>query len=227
MKRLSRIAVGAALAASLLAQGCATQPRPGEDPVYRAAQPVPQPPVRAVTGSVYQSGYSMRLFENPVAREVGDILTITLREKTDAKKTAETGVTKDSSGAASAALAASGLAIQPWSVNADAAADREVDGAGESAQSNRLTGNISVVVSDVLPNGNLVVGGEKWITLNQGEEYIRISGIVRPEDIAPNNTVPSLAVADARISYGGTGPIADANQLGWLARFFVSAVFPL
>jgi len=89
-----------------------------------------------------------------------------------------------------------------------------------------LAGNISVVVSEVLPNGNLVVRGEKWMTLNQGDEFIRITGIVRPQDIDPDNTVSSYLVANARIGYGGTGPVADANVLGWLTRFFISAVFP-
>jgi len=223
-----RVAICCAATAALLAVGCASQPTPGGDPAYRPAPPPPAPAVetRPVTGSLYHAGYSMRLFENPVARQVGDILTITLAERTDAKKKAATDVSKDSSSSVSAALDASGLKVLPWSLDLDSTGDREFDGGGNSAQSNSLKGNISVVVAEVLPNGNLVVRGEKWLTLNEGEEYIRISGIVRPEDISPANTISSLLVADARISYGGTGPIADANKLGWLTRFFVSAVFP-
>lgn len=221
-----RIGTGFTLIGLLLLGGCATQPKPGDNPDYMAARPVVPPPAPPVSGSLYRAGYNMRLFEDPIARNVGDILTITLIEKTDAKKKADTGLSKESNGTVSADLGTSGLQTKPWSVDFDASAQRDFDGSGKSEQSNSLKGNISVVVSDVLPNGNLVVRGEKWIALNQGEEYIRISGLVRPEDVGPDNTVPSFLVADARISYGGTGAIADANTLGWLTRFFISAVFP-
>jgi flagellar L-ring protein FlgH len=83
-----------------------------------------------------------------------------------------------------------------------------------------------VTVADVLPNGNLVVRGEKWLTLNQGDEYIQISGIVRPIDIRTDNTVLSGLVADARITYSGKGMVADSNKMGWLSRFFASAIWP-
>jgi flagellar L-ring protein precursor FlgH len=100
------------------------------------------------------------------------------------------------------------------------------DGEGTSAQSNVLTGFISVTVAKRLVNGNLLVRGQKWITINQGREYVRIQGIVRPVDIAPDNTVLSTQVADAIIAYGGTGTLADANTKGWLARFFDSKWMP-
>lgn len=214
------------LAGLLLLGGCATTPKPGDDPAYVAARPLAAPLPPPVGGGLYRAGYDMRLFEDPIARNVGDILTITLIEQTAAKKKADTAVTKDTDVGAAAALSASGINTQPWSTDITAQTERDFEGSGESEQSNSLKGNISVVVADVLPNGNLVVQGEKWIALNQGEEYIRITGLVRPQDIAPDNTVPSFLVADARISYGGTGPIADANTLGWLTRFFISAVFP-
>ena len=99
-------------------------------------------------------------------------------------------------------------------------------GQGSSNQSNRLQGAIAVQVAKVLPNGNLVVQGEKWIKLNQGDEFIQLRGIIRPEDISPLNTVPSSLVADARISYGGTGIIEEANTPGWLTRFFTSPLNP-
>lgn len=184
-------------------------------------------PRTQMTGSLYRAGYGMRLFEDPIASQVGDILTIVLTEKTDAKKKAATGMGKDSKNVASAGIVTDGLSSKPWSAELDLSANRDFDGSGKSEQSNSLKGSISVVVSEVLPNGNLVVGGEKWITLNQGNEYIRISGIVRPQDIQPGNTVSSLQVADARITYGGTGAVADSNRPGWLARFFLGPIFPL
>ena len=84
-----------------------------------------------------------------------------------------------------------------------------------------------MTVADVLPNGNLVIRGEKRLNLNQGNEYVKISGIVRPTDVTASNTVPSTKVADATIVYSADGANADANKVGWLSRFFLSAVFPL
>jgi len=100
------------------------------------------------------------------------------------------------------------------------------DGEGTSAQSNVLTGSISVTVAKRLVNGNLLVRGQKWVTINQGREYVKIQGIVRPTDINPDDTVPSTKVADAVIAYGGQGTLADANTKGWLARFFDSKYMP-
>ena len=92
--------------------------------------------------------------------------------------------------------------------------------------SNNLTGNITVTVHDVYPNGVLLVKGEKWLTLNQGDEYIRISGLIRPQDISSDNTVPSTKLADARIAYSGTGVVNDTNVMGWMSKFFISALMP-
>ncbi len=100
------------------------------------------------------------------------------------------------------------------------------DGASDSSQSNRLDGSITVTVAERLPNGNLLVRGEKRITINQGEEFIRVQGIVRPVDIGPANSVASTKVADARITYSGRGTLADSNRPGWLSRFFNSPWFP-
>ncbi|MEY6431893.1 flagellar basal body L-ring protein FlgH [Thioalkalicoccus limnaeus] len=241
MTPLSWIGGGLGAAGLLLIGGCASvtkpPPVPGDNPAYVAARPVPPPPEAVppvvmpsptqFTGSLYRAGYGMMLFENAVARNIGDILTITLMEKTAAKKNAMTGLAKDSTGSLEAAIRAAGMNVDPRSLDLDVTVDRAFDGVGKSEQSNSLQGNISVVVSEVLPNGNLLVGGEKWLTLNQGEEFIRITGIVRPQDIRPDNTVSSLLVADARISYGGTGTLADTNRPGWLTRFFLNPIFPL
>jgi flagellar L-ring protein precursor FlgH len=104
--------------------------------------------------------------------------------------------------------------------------ERTFDGNGSSSQSNQLTGQITVTVAQRLSNGNLMVRGEKWLTINQGQELVRIAGIVRPQDIGQDNTVPSTRVADARISYTGRGTLADANTRGWLSRFFNSKWMP-
>jgi flagellar L-ring protein precursor FlgH len=101
------------------------------------------------------------------------------------------------------------------------------DGEGDSAQSNKLDGTITVSVAQVLPNGYLVVQGEKWIGINQGDEFMRLRGIVRPVDIRADNTVLSTQVGNAQIAYGGTGVLADTNRQGWLTRFFSTIVWPL
>jgi flagellar L-ring protein precursor FlgH len=100
------------------------------------------------------------------------------------------------------------------------------DGEGDSSQSNKLTGDITVTVTEVLSNGNLIVRGEKRIGINQGNEYIKLSGIVRPSDIDSTNTVESTRLADPTIVYVGDGAVADASVMGWLSKFFISALMP-
>ena len=105
-------------------------------------------------------------------------------------------------------------------------AERDFSGSARSSQQNSLVGAIAVTVHQVLPNGVLLVRGEKSLRLNQGDEYIRLSGLVRPEDINRFNQVSSQSIADARISYAGKGVLSDSNSAGWLTRFFTSPWFP-
>ena len=104
--------------------------------------------------------------------------------------------------------------------DASASGTNTFDGKGEATQSNQLNGEISVTVAEVYPNGTLLVRGEKLLTLNRGDEHIRISGIVRDADISADNRVPSTRVANAKITYSGNGEIARASRQGWLQRFF-------
>ncbi|MFA7096514.1 MAG: flagellar basal body L-ring protein FlgH [Gammaproteobacteria bacterium] len=214
-----------ALCGALLLAGCAAGPKRGEE--YAPTYPVPPTPIEQNNGAIYQSGNAVLLFEDVKARRVGDLITIVLTERTDASKKASTSASKDSS----VDIANPTLFGRPFSANShnlemQISGSRDFDGKADSSQSNKLTGNITVTVAQVLPNGNLVVRGEKWIALNQGEEYIQISGIVRPIDIRPDNTVLSTQVGDARISYSGKGELASANAMGWLTRFFMSALWP-
>ena len=78
----------------------------------------------------------------------------------------------------------------------------------------------------VLNNGSLVIRGEKWISINNGDEFIRVTGLVRSQDIKPDNTVDSTRMANARIQYSGTGTFADAQKVGWLSQFFMSDWWP-
>jgi flagellar L-ring protein precursor FlgH len=101
------------------------------------------------------------------------------------------------------------------------------DGEGSSSQSNSLVGSLTVTVMDVQANGNLVVQGDKSLKLNQGDEFVHISGVIRPADIATDNTVTSDKLADAHISYSGKGILDNSNRMGWLSRFFNSVFAPL
>lgn len=179
-------------------------------------------------GSIFQQGRSVRLFEDSKAYRIGDLLTIALRESTNASKSAETNTEKedevDTSAAALLGVAPTlkGNAILTNTLDGS----RSFEGSGDSAQSNSLTGEIAVMVTDVLPGGNLSIRGEKIIGLNQGSEFIRISGLVRPQDVSANNVVLSSKIANARIYYGGGGVIAESNTRGWLSRMFDSPMFP-
>jgi flagellar L-ring protein precursor FlgH len=196
------------------------------------AMPAPPPPVIESSppsnGTIYAAGNEMSLFTDLRARRVGDVLTIVLQEATSASKSASTSTRKATDISlpgptiAGRPVTAGGTSVLDMGVSGD----REFDGEGSASQSNRLQGNITVTVVRRLQNGNLVVQGQKWLRLNHGDEFVQIAGIVRPYDVREDNTVTSDRVADARISYGGKGVIASANQPGWLDRFFNSALMP-
>ena len=180
-------------------------------------------------GSIFQAGRSVRLFEDNKAYRIGDVLSVVLSESTNASNSAETTTTKDDDmeNSVSALLGVVPTLNGNEIFNNELESKRKFTGKGESEQSNSLSGEIAVMVVDILPNGNLVVRGEKLIGLNQGSEFIRISGLVRPLDVSTNNTIMSRKLANARIYYGGGGVIAEANTRGWLSRMFSSPGFPL
>jgi flagellar L-ring protein precursor FlgH len=221
----------------VLLAGCQTQ-GPLRDANYSPIRPVAQPPAPTGNGAIYQLGHEVSWFEDIRARRVGDLLTVTLVEKTAANKSAKSAASKDGSISISNPTILGSYpqfdapGFIPLASNRDNTLDFELNssndfsGEGSASQSNALTGNITVTVIEVLPNRNLYVRGEKRIGINQGNEYIRLSGIVRPQDITPENTVESTRIADPTIAYVGEGMVADANTMGWLARFFTSVLFP-
>lgn len=216
------------LCALALLAGCASGPRTNDDAEWAPTPPPAQQIVPAqADGSIYHDQQNMELFADPRAHRVGDILTVALVESTQASKKATTSTSKtDKANIASPTILGQGLSIGGKVANIGLDGERSFDGAGSSTQSNQLVGQITVTVAQRLTNGNLVVRGEKWLTINQGQELVRISGIVRPQDIGQDNVVPSTRVADARISYTGRGTLADANTRGWLSRFFNSKWMP-
>lgn len=210
----------------LVVSACSTMPDKGESYAPPAAAPLASVP--ASSGAIYQAGVDLRLFEDLKAARVGDILTIRLVEQTAASKNSATSTAK----ATEATLAnptlfgraptKGGVPLFEGSLSGDST----FDGAGSSSQSNSLVGDITVTVVERFPNGNLRIRGEKWVTLNQGKEFIQLSGIIRPFDIEPDNSILSSKVADAQIAYSSKGVLASANKMGLIARFFNSVFHP-
>jgi flagellar L-ring protein precursor FlgH len=216
----------AATLSLLLLEACT--PLPQRDPAFAPVAPADLRPPAQSSGGIYQAGYDMRLFEDNKAMRVGDILTITFNEKTQATKKDDLNSKKDNE-ISFTAPSLFGMAVSTMTgqdLKTKVASNNEFKGAGSAGQSNSLTGDISVTVVEQLPNGNLRVRGEKRVTLNQGDEYVRLSGIVRPVDVDPNNTVSSDKVADATIMYTGNGAMADASKMGWFSRILYSPWFP-
>lgn len=188
-----------------------------------AYAPAYAPPVitpAAPNGSIFQAsaGYAP-LTSGARASQVGDIITITLVEATQASKSnaattahdGSIGLTPPTTGPLSHILKSSDVA---------ASGTNAFKGSGNASQSNSLSGEVTVTVAQVYPNGTMLVRGQKALTLNRGDEFIQITGLVRPADVGPDNRVLSTRVADAKIIYTGKGEIARASRQGWLQRFF-------
>ncbi|HET7269327.1 MAG TPA: flagellar basal body L-ring protein FlgH [Rhodanobacteraceae bacterium] len=205
--------------------GCASN-APRVDPEWAPTMPVAQSAPPPADGAIYHDTNSMELFADPRAHRVGDIVTIVLAENTQASKKAQTTTSKkDSADLGAATLWGKAFPLNGGKI-ASLSGDRGFDGSGSSSQSNQLNGQITVTVAQRLANGNLVLRGEKWLTINQGRELVRIAGIARPQDIGPGNTILSTRIANAQITYTGSGSLADANTQGWLSRFFNSKWMP-
>jgi len=213
---------------SFVTVGCSTTHTAVSDPEYSPIRPMNVKPLPVNDGAIYKAGFDISLFQDTKAHRIGDIITIILQEKTNASKSASTTTDKESDVTIEAPI----ILGKPVTHNgrdilsATIDAEREFTGEGDSSQSNSLTGQISVTVVDVFPNGNLMIRGEKLLTLNQGSEHVRISGIVRATDVTPTNTVLSTQVANARIVYGGQGVLAEANSKGWIHRVLDSNWWP-
>lgn len=176
-----------------------------------------------VDGAIYNRGTGMALFEDIKARRVGDILTVLLVEQTSGTKSSDTNLNQSTD--IGIGVPSIGGRTYP-EVTATLGSNNSFSGESGSSQSNRLNGSIAVTVVDVLPGGNLLVQGEKWIQINQGREYIRLHGIIRQRDVAPNNTILSTQVAEARIEYSGVGSTSHANVLGWVGKLLFSPLRP-
>ncbi|MDO9321917.1 MAG: flagellar basal body L-ring protein FlgH [Pseudomonas sp.] len=226
---------------TLALSGCVAPVAKPNDPYFSPVMPRTPLPAAQNNGAIFQPGFASNLYDDRKAYRVGDIITITLNEKTQASKGANSKIGKDSTAkmgltslfgsTVSVDNPGQGNILNPLdaaNLNLDVgySGSRDTEGKSVAAQSNSLSGSITVTVAEVLPNGVLSVRGEKWLTLNTGDELMRIAGLIRPDDIATDNTVSSTRVADSRITYSGTGAFADASQPGWLDRMLISPLWP-
>ena len=210
------------LLAGTILGGCVTMTPSTAVHQPMTVRPEPKAVVAPGNGAIFNIASSRPLFEDRRARFVGDTLTITISEKTQASKISE-NKTERSQGISASLPNIVGLplkGLQGLSVAADSS--NKFDGKGQNTSSNDFTSTIAVTVIEVYPNGNLLVSGEKQIGLKEGEEFIRFSGVVNPNTISGANTVSSTQVADARIEFKANGFIDSAQVMGWLSRFFLT-----
>lgn len=214
--------------------GCAStdevvqHPAQMNDPYY--APILPEEPDDEVvdSGSLFRGAFSDNIYADTKAKRVGDIISVQLRENTQASKNAKTEFGRDQNYNLNPVV---GLGGNNVNIGGDAIqlgvnSTNDFKGDSKSDQSNSLSGTISVSVLKVYANGNLLVRGEKWIALNTGQEYLRLTGIIRQQDISADNSIASTKIANARIEYSGTGSFQGGQQPGWMSRFFASTVWP-
>jgi flagellar L-ring protein precursor FlgH len=191
------------------------------DPDYSPVEPEDYQANMTPNGSIFNQGAVNSIYSDIKAHRIGDIITVELSESTSASKGANNQQSKSSNMTLNAlSLGGDKVTLNGYDTSASMGNSNSFAGKAKADQSNSLKGNISVSVVRVLPNGNLSVRGEKWLMLNEGNEYIRITGLVRSEDVNADNTVSSQRVANARIQYSGTGDFANTQERGWLAKFF-------
>ena len=220
------------LAIVLTLSGCAATKQADvlpDDPEFAPILPEVEEDTVVPTGSLFKANYVNNIYSDAKAHRVGDIISVVLSESTQAQKNAKTEITKDNTANLSPITGFGGNSINLKGKSIQFGFNQASDFSGDSKsnQGNSLSGNISVHVLRVLPNGNLMIRGEKWLTLNSGDEYIRLTGVIRPQDISSGNTIQSNKVANARIQYSGTGAFAEAQEQGWLSRFFNGSWWPL
>lgn len=226
MKRstsISRTAFGytVLLSATVLSAGCSMITPPATVHQPMSARPAPTADVIVNPGAIFQPDTArLRLYEDKRARFVGDTLTIVIEEKNTASKKSSGTADRSSSVDLKVPTVAGFPAKTFQGADIEATSGNTFAGKGDAASNNIFQGNLAVTVIEVFPNGNLLVSGEKQVTINQGTEFIRFSGVVNPVYITSSNAVSSTRVADARIEYRGNGYINEAQTMGWLSRVF-------
>ncbi len=221
MKKIRLSLLNIAALAVLATTGCSTlkpepealAPSPDFEPVYPSANDRP----KLATGGIYGNSRSDAWFGRGRNFQVGDIITVLLNESTQANRSQNSEVNRDTSNTiipSGMTSKIAGMSGYLTGLNLGSSAN-DSKSKGTADHNASLTGSIAVTVTEVLSNGNLVVRGEKKLGLSEGTEVIQVSGVIRPQDIGPNGTVQSLRLANAQIAYRGTGDLANAAKVGW------------
>jgi flagellar L-ring protein precursor FlgH len=205
-----------------LLAGCITM-----SPKVDVAEPTQARPSAAAyapinNGAIFQAGGYRPLYETHRARMVGDIITVNISEVVSAKQ--ETSSSLEKKGSVNSAISAVPLVSLSSLAKLGAAgsSDSKFDGSGSTASTGNFAGTITATVIEILPNGHLMVAGEKQIGVAKNVDVLRFSGQIDPASIQPGNTVLSSQIANVRIEQMGRGAQQDAQGIGWLARFFLS-----
>ena len=214
-----RFSAFAALAAAALLSACAGAPTSiVNGPTSARPLPPPYPPVPQANGAIYQTNTYRPAFEDRRARHVGDVISVVITESTSAVKNGASAGSKSGS----VNFGIPGVLQNRFGTNVATSADNKFSDADTQSLSNTFRGTIGATVVEVLPNGNLIIAGEKQVGMNKGTEYIRISGMVNPDTIVNGNSVASTSIADARVEYRTKSNIDGAEVQSMLSRFFLS-----
>jgi flagellar L-ring protein precursor FlgH len=210
--------VGLACVMCSLSACNALPPQPmSHSPQFEPVYPVVTEQTKVATGAIYVGRQSDSWFGKSRSFQVGDVITVLLNESSQATRTQNGSVSRESSNT----MAPAGL--QKFGTNLGGlmgginmlGGSVSNKGTGAADQQASLTGSVAVAVVEVMPNGNLVLRGEKQLALTEGSEIIQVAGIIRPDDVSPSNTVQSKRLANAQIAYRGTGDLANATRAGW------------
>ena len=206
---------------SALLGGCAntdlTQKTLTHSPDFAPVYPLASDANRIPTGGIYGNRQSDAWFGRGRNFQVGDIITVLLDESTQAARTSNTDLSRESKNTGlPSGLSTEVGKVSPFLQGIDLSSSNLTSkGKGVADQKASLVGSVAVTVVEVLANGNLMVRGEKKLGLAEGTEVIQVSGIIRPQDVGPNSTVQSLRLANAQIAYRGNGDVANAAKAGW------------
>lgn len=175
-------------------------------------------------GSIYQAASNRTLFEDRTARYVGDNITVQIEEQVSASSSSANKAERSSENSTAITAGANSRFFDGvlGGLNLGTESSNKHDGKGSTSANNTFRGQITAQVVELLPNGNLVIGGEKQVNIRGEISYLRVSGIVNPSDIKAGNVVSSTKIAEARIEEMGSGTVASADRAGWLQRFFFS-----
>ena len=218
MKRLVLISLWLVIAA-----GCQTVP-PTNVHQPMTVRPAARPEMTTGNGSIYQAAYSRPLFEDRKARFVGDTLTVTITESTSASTTSNAKFDRSDKASASISNMSRIPGKSMLGLGLDATSTANFEGKGNAGNNNVFSGTMTATVIEVLPNGNLLISGEKQVAIGHEQEFVRVSGVVNPSFVDSANTIASSKIADARIEYKSAGQISDSEVVGWMARFFLSVL---